>query len=158
MQEDKDYYKILEVDRHATEDEIKSAYKKLAKKYHPDINKSKDAADRFKEVNEAYYILRDSELRKKYDKEYSHIKIRTDLDKEHCNYHLCQKRTLTIKCEYCRNFFCMKHIIPHPPFSFWERIKLGIPDNVHPCPIVPPVLINNTFGFAINDFINIHSL
>lgn len=50
MQEDKDYYKILEVDRHATEDEIKSVYKKLAKKYHPDINKSKDAADRFKEV------------------------------------------------------------------------------------------------------------
>ena len=138
MQEDKDYYKILEVDRHATEDEIKSAYKKLAKKYHPDINKSKDAADRFKEVNEAYYILRDSELRKKYDKEYSHIKIRTDLDKEHCNYHLCQKRTLTIKCEYCRNFFCMEHIIPHPPFSFWDRIKLGIPDNVHPCPYCPP--------------------
>jgi DnaJ-class molecular chaperone len=64
----KDYYKILGVDRKASEKEIKSAYRKLARKYHPDVNPGdKTAEARFKEINEAQAVLTDPEKRKKYD-------------------------------------------------------------------------------------------
>jgi curved DNA-binding protein len=63
----KDYYKILGVERGASQDDIKRAYKKLARKYHPDVSKEKDAEARFKEINEAYHVLRDKEKRKAYD-------------------------------------------------------------------------------------------
>ncbi len=64
----KDYYKILGVDRKAGEKEIKKAYRKLARKCHPDINPgSKEAEERFKEINEAHEVLSDPEKRKKYD-------------------------------------------------------------------------------------------
>ena len=64
----KDYYKVLGVERGATEAEIKSAYRKLARKYHPDVNpNNKDAERRFKEANEAYQVIGDAEKRKKYD-------------------------------------------------------------------------------------------
>jgi len=64
----KDYYKIMGVDKKATVKEIKQAYRRLARKYHPDVNPgSKEAEERFKEINEAYEVLGDTEKRKKYD-------------------------------------------------------------------------------------------
>ena len=63
----RDYYDVLGVDKSASEAEIKSAFRKLAKKYHPDINKEADAADKFKEVQEAYDVLGDESKRKTYD-------------------------------------------------------------------------------------------
>ncbi len=63
----KDYYEILGVKRDAKEAEIKSAYRKLARKYHPDVNKDKDAGQKFKDINEAYEVLSDKEKRQRYD-------------------------------------------------------------------------------------------
>ncbi|PYM32751.1 MAG: hypothetical protein DME15_13170 [Candidatus Rokuibacteriota bacterium] len=63
----KDYYRILGVDRNAGDKAIKSAYRKLAHKYHPDVAKTKDAGERFKELNEAYEVLSDPEKRRRYD-------------------------------------------------------------------------------------------
>jgi curved DNA-binding protein len=64
----KDYYEILGVQRDATQDQIKSAYRKLARKYHPDVSKEGDAEARFKEMGEAYKVLKDPESRASYDK------------------------------------------------------------------------------------------
>lgn len=63
----KDYYKILGVDRNAEKDEIRKAYRKLARKFHPDVNKSADAEQKYKDINEAYEVLKDPEKRRKYD-------------------------------------------------------------------------------------------
>jgi curved DNA-binding protein len=63
----KDYYKIMGVARDATQDEIKRVYRKLARKYHPDVSKEADAEARFKELGEAYEVLKDAEKRAAYD-------------------------------------------------------------------------------------------
>ncbi len=63
----KDYYEILGVKRDETQANIKSAYRKLARKYHPDVNKEKGAAEKFKDINEAYEVLGDPQKRARYD-------------------------------------------------------------------------------------------
>jgi len=63
----KDYYGIMGLNKDATQDEIKRAYRKLACKYHPDVSKEADAEARFKEVGEAYEVLKDPEKRVAYD-------------------------------------------------------------------------------------------
>src|SRR2546423_12808182 len=68
----KDYYKILGVARGASADDIKKAYRKLARKYHPDVSKEKNAEESFKEVSEAYETLRDPEKRAAFDQLGSH--------------------------------------------------------------------------------------
>lgn len=63
----RDYYEILGVPRTATQEEIQRAYRKLARKFHPDVNKAANAEEKFKELSEAYEVLKDSEKRSKYD-------------------------------------------------------------------------------------------
>lgn len=63
----RDYYEVLEISKDASSDDIKRAYRKLAKKYHPDINKEKGAEEKFKEINEAYEVLSDANKKEIYD-------------------------------------------------------------------------------------------
>ncbi|MCY7731365.1 DnaJ domain-containing protein, partial [Aerococcus urinaeequi] len=71
MAEKRDYYEVLGVSKTASKDEIKKAYRKLSKKYHPDINKEADAEDKFKEISDAYEVLSDEQKRAAYD-QYGH--------------------------------------------------------------------------------------
>jgi molecular chaperone DnaJ len=64
----RDYYEVLGVNRNATPDDLKSAFRQLARQYHPDVNKSADAEERFKEINEAYAVLSDTDRRSAYDR------------------------------------------------------------------------------------------
>jgi curved DNA-binding protein len=64
----RDYYEALGVSRDATPDQIQQAFRSLARKFHPDVNKDPGAEDRFKEINEAYHVLSDPQTRKKYDR------------------------------------------------------------------------------------------
>src|ERR1700733_5207437 len=64
----RDYYESLGVARDASADEIRRAYRTLARKHHPDVNKDQGAEDRFKEISEAYEVLRDPEKRARYDR------------------------------------------------------------------------------------------
>lgn len=63
----KDYYEILGVSKNSSQDEIKRSYRNLARKHHPDVNKEAGAADKFKEINEAYQVLSDPNKRSQYD-------------------------------------------------------------------------------------------
>lgn len=70
----KDYYKIMGLERGASQDEVKRAYRKFARKYHPDVSKEANAEEKFKELGEAYEVLSDTEKRAKYDKYGQHWK------------------------------------------------------------------------------------
>ena len=67
----RDYYEVLGIPRTASQEEMKSAFRKLARKYHPDVNDAPDAEERFKEINEAFAVLSDPEKRSVYDR-YGH--------------------------------------------------------------------------------------
>ena len=64
----RDYYDLLGVSRNADPDELKRAYRRLARKYHPDVNKEPGAEEQFKDVNRAYEVLSDAEMRARYDR------------------------------------------------------------------------------------------
>src|SRR3989344_3198169 len=63
----RDYYELLGIAKTASQDEIKRSYRNLARKYHPDVNKEHGAAEKFKEINEAYQVLSDPDKRSQYD-------------------------------------------------------------------------------------------
>ena len=67
MADKRDYYEVLGLSKGASDDEIKKAYRKLAKKYHPDVNKEPGAEEKLKEINEAYEVLSDPQKRAGYD-------------------------------------------------------------------------------------------
>lgn len=71
----RDYYEVLGVPRNASNDDLKSAFRRLARQYHPDVNNEPDAEERFKEINEAYAVLSDAERRAAYDR-YGHAGVR----------------------------------------------------------------------------------
>ena len=71
----RDYYEVLDVPKNASNDDLKSAFRRLARQYHPDVNSEPDAEERFKEINEAYAVLSDAERRAAYDR-YGHAGVR----------------------------------------------------------------------------------
>jgi molecular chaperone DnaJ len=75
MAQKRDYYDVLEVDRSASSDELRRAYRRLAKKYHPDVSQENGAEERFKEINEAYAVLSNEEQRSAYDR-YGHAGLK----------------------------------------------------------------------------------
>jgi molecular chaperone DnaJ len=75
MAQKRDYYDVLEVDRSASSDELRRAYRRLAKKYHPDVSQENGAEERFKEINEAYAVLSNGEQRAAYDR-YGHAGLK----------------------------------------------------------------------------------
>jgi len=81
MPEKKDYYEVLGVPKEASEKDIKSAYRKLAMKYHPDRSDAADAEERFKEISEAYAVLSDADKRRKYD-QFGHAGINSQYSQE----------------------------------------------------------------------------
>ncbi|MEM7111394.1 MAG: molecular chaperone DnaJ [Chloroflexota bacterium] len=77
MSSKRDYYDVLEVGRDADKTQLKKAYRKLARQYHPDVNKEPDASERFKEINEAYEVLSDENKRARYDR-FGHAGVQND--------------------------------------------------------------------------------
>src|SRR4030042_5454948 len=74
--EKRDYYEVLRVNKNASQEELKRAFRSLARQYHPDVNKAADAEERFKEINEAFMVLSDEQKRSIYDR-YGHDGLRS---------------------------------------------------------------------------------
>ena len=123
----KDYYEILGVKRDASANEIKSAYRKLARKFHPDVNKTKEAEEKFKDINEAYEVLSDKNKRQRYD-QFGHDGLRSQIyriytDGNHgCagafdssdDWHLPVRRTIfdSARLRYSNDFRCRNNYSP----------------------------------------------
>ena len=74
--EKRDYYEVLRVNKNDSQEEIKTAFRSLARQYHPDVNNAPDAEERFKEINEAFMVLSDEQKRSIYDR-YGHEGLRS---------------------------------------------------------------------------------
>ena len=98
-----DYYSTLGVNKNASDDEIKSAYRQMAKKYHPDLNKTPEAAEKFKDINEAYQILGSEESKKKYDRVHFAYKFRDGLSAENVKEKIMDESFVKIYCEVGEN-------------------------------------------------------
>ena len=93
-----DYYNILNIDRKATQDDIKRAYKKLARKYHPDLNPNNpEAHQKFQEINEANEVLSDPEKRNKYDQYGENWKHASEFETQQKYYHQHQSEPFPIR-------------------------------------------------------------
>ncbi|MBX2932026.1 MAG: DnaJ domain-containing protein [Chitinophagaceae bacterium] len=95
-----DYYKIFGLPKTATKEEVKKRYRELAKKYHPDVNKSPDATAKMQEIQEAYYILYDDEARSRYDFQYDKIYGKKKEDFKSSNTHNQAKSDSTEQKNY----------------------------------------------------------
>ena len=99
----KDYYRVLGVEKNATEDEIKKAYRKMALRFHPDKNKEADAEEKFKEISEAYEVLSDKDKRASYDRFGSErMKAHSGMGGQH---HSSFRQPTTDPFELFRTFF-----------------------------------------------------
>lgn len=123
MEKFKDYYKILGISSLATQEEIKTAYRKMAKKYHPDVNKTKEAINIFNEGKEAYDVLSDIDKRRKYDINYklhfqsSRTKTSTRTSNTHKTSHK-KTKTDTSKMFFEENmYFWMKEYLNRMKFN-----------------------------------------
>ena len=122
-----DYYKVLGVDKSATQDDIKKAFRKLARKYHPDLNPNDPGAkDKFQEINEANEVLSDPEKRKKYDEYGEHWKHADEFEKQKQQYGtlatLTRQKCLAVTAISTKN--CV---------NVWNRRKRSVPALVKRC-------------------------
>lgn len=96
----RDYYAILEVNYDASSEDIKSAYRQLSKKWHPDVNPDAEVTSKMQDINEAYCVLKDAEKRRRYDEEYERFKQFQQTTNKTNSYNTSSTTTSSSKSHY----------------------------------------------------------